>query len=997
MFVLICVSLILSAVGSARVPPPGHALLAGVPKEAVGAGWHCSTGSALTSYCGAFASLVGSAFPLTSVLPCLGKGSLVMVGDSVSRHALFDWLGEDVAGCETAELDGASEGICAALYAAGQKRGNYAVGTAPLRVWALPDTESIVAAVSGGATATFLSSTFIRNVTEAPWLGPALRAVAATRGTLVLSGGLWNLKYDESPLATLQEEARGLLAAVRAAGVPPTSMLWRGLSATDALPTLPSQYTPAAVAEARAWLAALWEGAGVRVLDIAPITSCAAPGATPPSCRGTPTTPASGITVDGTHLPTTASVGVMRATLHALPCGASTDSSSSSSKAAGARSLGFSSLASLAASNAAAADASQAPPLASLAAAPPAPAAAAPPAPAAAPPKVALGGFYYTLAVFAMAGLLLLVTQFQGHRHLLESLLKTPLGAGVAYATVLLAVLLCDVQKVFPIVDKEKPVGFDQMLVFFFLTVAVALRTAAPVAAAPPGQRPGGVGKVATPERAASPASAAAASGAGGDAEAGSAGVTQAPAASSGLGAAAAFSTSAEPSASVLETASLLEVPPTKPTAVSLTNAGAAAAAATQAPTSAAVATPAGGDSGGFFPLPQSLEWKGWMMAFFLLYHYWDVKAAYNPIRVAVGAYLFLTGYGNFMSLSKKGPSLQKLAMSVLRINLFTASVMLITGRGWVLYYIAPLHTFWTCVVYVYFWLPYPALHKLGAIFAAIVVVYEVPHIANYLFVPGWPLLAYCSKDQGLTLNEWVFRSRLDAYAPFSGMVFAYFVPSIVEWLDRDREEEGGGEALAANGAPPEVTARVMALYPGLPHALASLAHALGLLKPSGAPRLRVMAAGGLLAVVLAAHSQMYAMERFEYNKVNRFTEWIPITAFLTLRNLTPALRGMHLRLFAWLGEMSLELYILQFHVWMAEDAKKLVVLFPNFRTLSFLIATTAFVIFAWASSAATGLAMKKIEALGRNAVLGVAGGLLGLMTVINMMPRACALGGAGG
>ena len=393
------------------------------------------------------------------------------------------------------------------------------------------------------------------------------------------------------------------------------------------------------------------------------------------------------------------------------------------------------------------------------------------------------------------------------------------------------------------------------------------------------------------------------------------------------------------------------------------------------------------------------------MMTFFLLYHYWDVKPAYNPIRVAVGAYLFLTGYGNFMSLAKKGPSLQKLAMSVLRINLFTASVMLVTGRGWVLYYIAPLHTFWTCVVYGYYWLPtIPPLHRLAGILAAIIVVYEVPLLANYLFAPAYPLLGYCGE-----LKEWVFRSRLDAYAPWCGMMFAYLVPTMVQWLDADREEaEGGsggggsaeGAALVspATGAPAgELLQRALARYPSAPASLLSAAATLGLLRPSGALRTRVLSAGGALLATHLLHSQMYAMVRFEYNNYNRFTEWIPIATFLLLRNLTPALRSVHLRLFAWLGEMSLELYILQFHVWMAEDAKKLVVIFPDFRGVSFLVATTAFVIFSWASSAATGLAMKTIEAQGRTAVLSVAGGLLLLMCGINALPRSCSVGGAGG
>jgi hypothetical protein len=255
-------------------------------------------------------------------------------------------------------------------------------------------------------------------------------------------------------------------------------------------------------------------------------------------------------------------------------------------------------------------------------------------------------------------------------------------------------------------------------------------------------------------------------------------------------------------------------------------------------------------------------------------------------------------------------------------------------------------------------------------------------------------------------------------------------VPTIVEWLDRDihseAEGEGGGSAgAAASSSSSGSTAgsaasssssssssgigmvsssehvallqRACAHYPSVPAYLLSCSAALGLLRPSGLCRLRILAAAGVLLAVHLLHAQMYAMARFDYNAVNRFTEWVPIATFLILRNLTPSLRSVHLRLFAWLGEMSLELYILQFHVWMAEDAKKLVVLFPDFRGVSFLLATFAFVLFAWASSAVTGLAMKHIEAQGRNAVLGAAGGLLVVLCAVNAMPRSCSVGGAGG
>jgi len=925
-----------------------------------------------------------------------------MIGDSVSRHALFDWLSEDIAGCDTSELSYESTETCGTLRSFGDKRGNYEVLIAKgvVTARALKSPASVVASVKGGATFTFLSSTFFRNVSAEPWLKDTLGVVASGTGPLLLSGGLWNLKYDPEPLTTLQAEAKSLLSTILAAGVSPKRILWRGLSATDHNPLFPSQYTPSAVSEARAWLSELWRAAGAVIMDVAPVTSCVAPGAHPPLCialsssSSAPIRSASGLTLDGTHLPYSVSVGLMRMTLHALclRMGEETGVSSTFIEKAVRKE-----------------------------ATPP----STPPTtlvpPSAKPPP--LGGALYAAAVILGAGLLGFVIFFRGHRSYLEGLLKTPLGAGFAYAVVLLAVYLCDVQRVFPVVDKDKAQGrsFDMMLIFFLLTLGVALRTSAPTQSAPPGQRATGAGgKPVTPEKTitttssthaaskeSNSAAAAATAGSMGDASTQDLAASKKSLASEEGGEMGGDSSSIQVpvimggtggvphvDGNSSETSSFLPI--------STSNAGQlgeGAAASTQlvpssVPTPAPLTqTSAAGrgtpENGGFFPLPQSLEWKGWMMTFFLLYHYWDVKPAYPAIRVAVGAYLFLTGYGNFMSLSKKGPSLQKLAMSILRINLFTASVMLITGRGWVLYYIAPLHTLWTVVVYAYFWLPHPPHIKLAAIFACIFVLYELPveNLAEYVFLPLYPLLVYCGK-----MKEWVFRSRLDAYAPLSGMLFAYFVPKLSAWLDADCEP---GTPLEPPS--PSALAAAAQTYPSVPKGFLSLAGTVGLIQPSGALRWRVAGIGGGIAAVLALHSQLYAMDRFKYNELHRFTEWVPIFTFLILRNLTPALRGVHLRLFAWLGEMSLELYILQFHVWMAGDAKKIVVLLNDFRGLSFLIATTSFVALAWASSQATGLAMKKIEAQGPQAVLYAAGALVLCMCIINFLPSACVTGGAGG
>ena len=287
----------------------------------------------------------------------------------------------------------------------------------------------------------------------------------------------------------------------------------------------------------------------------------------------------------------------------------------------------------------------------------------------------------------------------------------------------------------------------------------------------------------------------------------------------------------------------------------------------------------------------QTEEWKGWMQWAFIMYHYYRVYNVYNEIRVFVSAYVWMTGFGNFLYFDKKRDfSLERAVSMWIRINYLPLLLCAFVRVPLELFYIVPLHTAGFFITFATCYLGDVLEKKMGmpywksrgtAVFVACLV-----HVIFYETSLKDELLLFGQEGS----KEYHFRFQSDKYTALVGIFNGLMWKKCTDFATWAYGTEGVDRPQVAWG----------------------------------------QRALGLLLILGWYFCFGHIQDKYVYNPLHPYVFFLPVYGWLMIRNSSKYLTEVHSTTLDFFGKITLETYTLQFHLFMCKNVQHIPLLIPG-------------------------------------------------------------------
>lgn len=322
----------------------------------------------------------------------------------------------------------------------------------------------------------------------------------------------------------------------------------------------------------------------------------------------------------------------------------------------------------------------------------------------------------------------------------------------------------------------------------------------------------------------------------------------------------------------------------------------------------------------------QTQEWKGWMMICFMAYRLSNaaslqtlsgggmetIEEGYHNIyinlsRTIITCFVWLTGYSHFQYFYRHNDYSSVRVMRILwRINFLAFFLCLTHGVDYILYFICPLQSYFFIMVYVIMRInkefnydKYKLRVKLLGVACLIYVIWDVD--SGLFKLLHLPFFTAGPSEVGATSGpmwEWYFRTFMDHWTAFFGIIFAANAPISSLFLRKLEAQH-------------TLQAKFLGKF------------------TIGAALL------GVVAVWVYGPLQTSVLE---YSSTHSYFGFIPVLAYVYFRNLTVSFRQNTLQLFYFFGEATLEAYLIHHHILFTSDGSTMLTILPGYPMMNLLI-----------------------------------------------------------